>query len=433
MGQLEQVTGLLICIFEVYIFYDFHKEIFNYRFQRNWSHLLILLGLTLSLFTLNQAGSSILNLCCTPLLLLIFSFLLYHDSYKRQILHVVIYFVISAGAEVVSEIIFSVVFTVSHTEFILDPYNLFFIIFFEKLAALLILRLVKSHSHKTGYSIDSKVYKWVFVLPATTLLLFIGFAHSEINIGVLSVPKVILVVGCFLLLCSNALVFYLFEKTSQIMYEASETKMQNMKLSMEGKHYDRIEEINHEHKKYLHDIHHYLGTISGLITQQKNEEALQVLAQMNQEFINIDKMEYCSYPILNAILCEKESIAKQKDIRYEVNVSPSVNLSHISDYDLIAMVGNLIDNAIEATEKVLENKYVAVDIFDVENSHGVMIRVENTFVSVKQNADGTLLTSKKDKEKHGIGLQSVKETVRKYDGFLTFSTDNRIFVVTLKI
>lgn len=433
MTQLEILTALLVCIFEIYIFYDFHKGIFAYRFASRKVHLLILFGLTLSIFSVNQLHISVVNLLVIPCLLLIGSLLLYKGAYKNQILHVIIFYTIQAGVEIVSEIMFGIICTVQHMDVMSDPYSLLFLFLFEKLVALVILRLIKSHAHKTENDINSKIYKWVFTLPATTLLLFAGLSYSKINVGILSLSKVLLVIGCSCLLFVNALIFYLFEKFSQTMYDASEAKMQNLKLSLEHTHYDRVEEINLEHRKYLHDINHHLETIRRLVSQHQDEEALHVLEQMNQKFINIDKMEYCSHPILNAILCAKESIAKQKGICYEVSIAPGVNLAHISDYDLIAVVGNLIDNALEAVEKIPNDRYVMIDIFDIPESNSVVLRVENPCGDVLADADGHYISRKKDKEKHGIGLRSVADAVRENGGVLTLAVEDGVFVASVRV
>lgn len=431
MDYFDMISRLLICAFESYIFYDFFQGIFEFRKKNAVLHIVIFTIMTFVVWGINSMGSSLLNFCLIPLILLGTNWIVYQGTVKKRIFFVILIFAITIGIELLFEIVISVVCGIRHMTFVYNPYSWLFILMIEKTLTLIFFRLIKAKISKTGNDIDNRIYKWVYILPITSLFLFAGFFYSEVNVGVITFQKVVLVIGCFLLLFSNALIFYLFERTSQIMYESSQLKLSNMQNDMENKHYRRIEEVNQEHNKYIHNLKHYLATIGNLTQQGKNSEVMKILEESNTEIHRIQSKTYCEHPILNAILCDKESITSQKNIAYTVTVDPLVNLYGISDFDLIAMINNLLDNAVEAAEKCKETPYITVEIYPYQNRLMNMIQITNSTDKLPIQNGTFFQTWKKDKEKHGIGLRSVKEIAERNKGYLDIETQQDKFEARL--
>ena len=65
----------------------------------------------------------------------------------------------------------------------------------------------------------------------------------------------------------------------------------------------------------------------------------------------------CADPVLNSILCERKFVAESKGILYKIKLGNNLRTDFIEDLDLISIVGNLLDNAIEAAEKTEKDKY----------------------------------------------------------------------------
>jgi sensor histidine kinase regulating citrate/malate metabolism len=104
------------------------------------------------------------------------------------------------------------------------------------------------------------------------------------------------------------------------------------------------------------------------------------------------------------------------------------NLSFRSDH-LVIILGNLLENALEACYKVEPGKrYIKVDI---TYEKGVLhICIKNSCISEKRRGrDGAFFTTKEDKENHGIGLSSVKKAVKYYDGEVMIKDDIENFTV----
>ena len=102
------------------------------------------------------------------------------------------------------------------------------------------------------------------------------------------------------------------------------------------------------------------------------------------------------------------------------------------DFDLCIIFGNLLDNAIEACSKM---NNIPKEIFiKVRMQHDIIyIYVKNTSYKYPKKIDGKFITSKKNKEYHGIGIESVRKSVEKYNGHLDFDYDNNMFRTTIII
>ena len=119
--------------------------------------------------------------------------------------------------------------------------------------------------------------------------------------------------------------------------------------------------------------------------------------------------------------------AIENGTKININVSIPSGLSFPS-FDLTVILGNLIDNALEAVAFVDEDPFID---FRINCSKGLMIiKISNPYKIAVNMENGKIITSKKDTANHGIGLKSVKEALNKYNGITKIETDQNIFTIT---
>ena len=134
---------------------------------------------------------------------------------------------------------------------------------------------------------------------------------------------------------------------------------------------------------------------------------------------------------LDSIINYKLTQAKQSDITVSCEIIVPDDLKIAAD-DFVTIIGNLLDNAIEAAEKIQDDKYISLNI---RYSKGTL------FITVKNSFDGTLNiknnqfeTTKKDTMLHGIGLQSIEAAIHKYNGeLLTSHSDTEFIAKTILV
>lgn len=182
MDYVGIISKLLICIFEAYIYYDFFKNIFEYRSSKKIVHIGLLALMAIAIWLVNCQDNSLLNVCMVPVLFFVFNCFLYKESIRNRILYVIVFFVVMMGIELIFEIIFSVACGLQHIEVMENPYNWTLIVMVEKTISLIVFRIIKYINNKIGNYIDRKLYRWVYILPITSLIIFVGFIYSDMFI-----------------------------------------------------------------------------------------------------------------------------------------------------------------------------------------------------------------------------------------------------------
>lgn len=140
---------------------------------------------------------------------------------------------------------------------------------------------------------------------------------------------------------------------------------------------------------------------------------------------------YSNYKIVDTLLAENETKAKQKGVTFDVYIEQGTNLDNISEVDMISMLGNLLDNAVTAASKKEKDSLVKVRIFMQNEGNICVVKIVNDFVGNLVEEGGRLLTTKKDGGLHGLGISSVKRTAEKYNGFLEHYVENNQFISVL--
>ena len=156
--------------------------------------------------------------------------------------------------------------------------------------------------------------------------------------------------------------------------------------------------------------------------QNLTEQSLFDLQESLKEFETITNT---GNDIINIVLSEKRLICLQNSIDFSFVVDYEL-LSFIDETDLFLLLNNALDNAIEAEKKESKNeRYIYLKI--AKANRNVIINIEN-YCSKKVIFDKNIpVTSKKDKTYHGIGSLSMKYTVEKYKGDITFSLNDNVF------
>lgn len=134
--------------------------------------------------------------------------------------------------------------------------------------------------------------------------------------------------------------------------------------------------------------------------------------------------------VLDIIISKYNSLCQSKRINISFDTK-TANLDFMEDIDLANVMNNLLDNAVEAAEKSTE-KRISVSVYSKNNAMQI-IKITNSSDAAPKVSDHRLLTSKKNNTLHGLGLTSVKNTLKKYDAILDWNYDetNKSFETTI--
>lgn len=238
--------------------------------------------------------------------------------------------------------------------------------------------------------------------------LFLGF----VAIGILVITVLIWIM---LIKISKDSEFELQYKLLQQQY-----KYQNENILQANKSMENISSIRHDMKNKLLVIGQY-------IKNGDTDNALKMcgacggeVQQSTGTFINTKNS------MLNAIVNVKLSQANEKYIDTQVLVTEA--LEDVADTDLCIMLGNVLDNAVEAVSKLPEdNRRIKVK-FERKGGYRLII-VKNSIAQSVLKSNPKLRTTKSDKAMHGIGTKSLEKTVRKYKGEVHYTEKDGLFCV----
>ncbi len=186
---------------------------------------------------------------------------------------------------------------------------------------------------------------------------------------------------------------------------------------------DEVQNIYSTMRGWRHDYHNHLQTIKAYLAMGQVGETLSYLEHLEDDLDSIDIAVRTGNVGMDAILSSKISIASKNGIAVNCKAAVPDKLS-VSDVHLCAIVGNLLDNAIEACGRVVpEKRFIRVYIGIFKQQ--LYISVSNSTDAARRKKLSELISNKQGA--HGLGLKRIDRIVTTYDGFVNRKNEPGIF------
>lgn len=219
--------------------------------------------------------------------------------------------------------------------------------------------------------------------------------------------------------------------TVLILKNKYDRRLSDFQDSVLKKQRDEVQNIYQTMRAWRHDYHNHMQSIKAMLEMGKKEELSEYLDNLEKDLDSIDIAIRTGNVGLDAILSSKVSIARKNNI--EVNCTAKVPADlKISDVHLCAIVGNLMDNAIEACEKIAAGtapKFIRVYIGLFKSQ--LYISVTNSTCEKHRKRLSELVTSKLGE--HGFGLSRIDKLAEKYDGYVNRKNEPGIFATEVML
>jgi sensor histidine kinase YesM len=227
---------------------------------------------------------------------------------------------------------------------------------------------------------------------------------------------------------------YLLIYLQDCLVEMFASKEQASLIEQEKEYYQKeaviLQQKQEQQRQFRHDMKNRIQILNNIAEHGDISELKKYLSEVEAKHKEYEVFSNTGNLIIDSIINSKLGYAAEKGIRVTASVMIPAAIGVNTD-DMVVIFGNLLDNAIEASERVKNSKYI--DLF-VSYEEGCMIlRIRNNFDKVKIDKAGDFVTRKEDDALHGIGIKSVKSTVAKYDGIIEFATDGTEFTVAIMI
>ena len=212
-------------------------------------------------------------------------------------------------------------------------------------------------------------------------------------------------------------------------------RLSDFQDSLLKKQRDEVQNIYQTMRAWRHDYHNHIQSIKAMLAMKKFQKLDDYLGTLEQDLDSIDIAIRTGNVSLDAILSSKVSIARKNNI--EVNCSAKVpGELKISDVHLCAIVGNLLDNAIEACGKIKSSgenafpqKFIRIYIGMFKEQ--LYISVSNSTNAKHRRRLNELVTSKLGE--HGFGLRRIDKIAEQYDGFVNRKNEPGIFATEVML
>lgn len=226
------------------------------------------------------------------------------------------------------------------------------------------------------------------------------------------------------------LIYFLSETNQKYLrktYEESATEYQNKILN---KQIEEVQNIYLTMRGWRHDYHNHLQSIKAYLMLKKYEEANKYLNDLDVDLQSVNQMVETGNISCDAIINSKLSLAKSHDISLNYKVIVPKTLV-ITDIDLCVLIGNLIDNAVEANDLIEEKKDRFIRLYIGVFKSQLYISCTNSTKELVRKLDEEYITNKRGN--HGHGLKRINNIVNKYDGFINRKNEPGVFITEIML
>lgn len=280
------------------------------------------------------------------------------------------------------------------------------------------------HRRRGKLAVEFSYFRELALVVLFNILLLIGTVFTFINIEKINenVDNIILFFFGMILLITFFTIILIFkiEKKSQ---EEMATKLKLQQIELELKMNEDMIDISDKLRKLRHDMNNHIGLIKILAHTDKIEELKEYINQIYEDVEIANELVITGNKTLSVLLNAKKSQAKKKNIDFQSVISmPDIKMQN---KDICALIGNILDNAIEAAEKAKAKKYIDLSIQKTEQ--GCVINCENSLDIKPVIKKGKFITTKENSVLHGIGMENIKDIVLKYKGEVHYEYDDEMF------
>lgn len=230
------------------------------------------------------------------------------------------------------------------------------------------------------------------------------------------------VYSCF---CCTAVLFGQLQQQRKIKSQ-SELALQRQMWSLHKTQYEMSRESIEIINRKCHDLKHQVAALKHI---QNPERRGEVIDSLQSAVMIYDAALETGNEILDTVLTEKSLICTRHEIALSC-IADGKRLAFLDPVDLYTLVGNALDNAIEAVLPLPPAERL-IRLRVQEKAGLVFLRIENPYSGVLELRDGLPITRKEDRQNHGFGLKSIRDVAEKYRGFLNLETEGSLFVLRL--
>lgn len=409
-------VSMIAYFIEFLIAIDFFNGVFPEKRKKShtWLTGLALYAVGFTIFTLGK--NIIINAVTFFIINLAFALLCYNCSAGHAVLSALLLIIFMSSTEYIFILGSSIAISGDITRYStnLATYTVGTVL--SKLMYFVLAKLTVSWGVIFKENRQTKIPAFLFIFPVCSIVIFYAFwlissiytisKEIETIISILSIAIVISIIFTY--------IFY--SKTSKELDELYKAQAEAERINTDIAYYTILDSQNEQLKAFIHDEKNHLTTIKSL---SDNPEIHEYIDKLYGEIKTHSSFGNTNNKMLDLMINKYQYICENENIDFSVSIK-TANLNYIENTDLITMLGNLLDNSVEAA-KVSTEKRIDLSI-NIANGFDILT-CTNSCDSKPLSIGKTLKTTKTDDGVHGLGIKSIKRIAGKYNGNFEWSYD----------
>lgn len=230
------------------------------------------------------------------------------------------------------------------------------------------------------------------------------------------------------LIVLNIMLYVMVRQVQNLLKNKYELKLIQERIDFERARVEEATAVWEKIRRIKHDLKNHFVVLNGKLEEGNICACQEYLYDLTQNVESMDSLIQSGNSVIDYLINSK--LANLDDV--QIIVSGYVgNYSDINDVDLACIIGNIIDNAVEAQDKVVKDKRIELHFLQ-KNTNRIIICKNAICESVLKN-NHTLKSTKSSSDFHGLGHQIVETTLHKYNGLVTYFEEEGMFGVQLMI
>lgn len=423
---MEYVIGALWCGLDLFCCYLFNGA---FLIQKNLSKKYISKVLVIWLFVclyMNIAINQYIKLFLTIAIYTVLSTLLLQGTFAVHACLSVVYYIFNASMDTVAIHGMCYLLGISYNTFVWRKFSYTTLITAEKFLTAFLAWTLRRFRKKG--SLGKQRSKWIqlsILFPAVSavmlaILFYTSPRDEDVSLSVVAFTGILMI--------ANIAMIYVINNIEKATEQEQDLRLLRQQISIQTENYGALKKNYSIQRKSSHEFERHIQVLRTLLDREEYESA-QVYVRQLQADRTLKVFSISSQnPVVDVVLNQKHQVAQEHGIKMQVKVN---NLSSIEipTNELVVLLSNLLDNAIEACLKMANNREIVCSIVKEDS---IYISIRNTSVPVTI-LHGEIATTKQNATEHGYGLPAVKYILNQLNAEYTFAYQDGWFQFVAEI
>ncbi|MBD5466227.1 MAG: GHKL domain-containing protein [Lachnospiraceae bacterium] len=271
---------------------------------------------------------------------------------------------------------------------------------------------------------EGKIFALVFLI---SLLAFFCITQTVLSQKLSGANEIRLLCACGALIFLNVICFQMLNDLARKRRIETENLLLKEQAAYQKKYATMVKQQYDEMKQMRHDMKQHYSVLENLLAQEKYQSMKEYLLKFIEAIDSRENLIYINNEYINAILNRKMNYAKEKKI--DVIVNSVQEFTGADEMELCNLLGNLMDNAVEACEKIDGKRMIELSMSqDIDK---IYIEVKNSIKESVLTGNKELKSGKRNKSRHGYGMKTIMEIVKKHEGHVDIWEEMGKFCISL--